>query len=78
MIVHDTQHFMAERMHAWAHSYPVDHASMVTAPGLVVEIICAANGETMAADRGPFIITWNTFIETRTNQWSLLRRWANG
>ena len=47
MIVHDTQHFMAERMHAWAQSYPVDHASMVTAPGLVVEIICAANGETI-------------------------------
>jgi pimeloyl-ACP methyl ester carboxylesterase len=39
MIVHDTQRFMAERMHARVRSHPVDHAPMVTAPGLVVDII---------------------------------------
>ncbi len=39
MIVYETQRFMAERMHARARSHPVDHAPIVTAPGLVVEII---------------------------------------
>ena len=44
MIVQDTQRFMAERMHARVRSYPVDHAPMVTAPGLVVDIIREAIG----------------------------------
>jgi pimeloyl-ACP methyl ester carboxylesterase len=48
MIVHDTQRFMAERMHARVRSHPVDHASIVTAPGLVVEIIREAIGEAMS------------------------------
>jgi pimeloyl-ACP methyl ester carboxylesterase len=39
MIAHDTQRFMAERMHARVRSHPVDHAPIVTAPGLVVDII---------------------------------------
>jgi pimeloyl-ACP methyl ester carboxylesterase len=39
MIVHDTQRFMAERMRARIRSHPVDHAPIVTAPGLVVDII---------------------------------------
>jgi pimeloyl-ACP methyl ester carboxylesterase len=39
MIVQDTQRFMAERMHARIRSHPVDHAPIVTAPGLVVDII---------------------------------------
>jgi pimeloyl-ACP methyl ester carboxylesterase len=39
MIVHDTQRFMADRMHARVRSHPVDHAPMVTAPGLVLDII---------------------------------------
>jgi pimeloyl-ACP methyl ester carboxylesterase len=39
MIVADTQRFMAERMHARVRSHPVDHAPIVTAPGLVVDII---------------------------------------
>jgi pimeloyl-ACP methyl ester carboxylesterase len=45
MIVHDTQRFMAERMHARVRSHPVDHAPIVTAPGLVVDIIREAIGE---------------------------------
>jgi pimeloyl-ACP methyl ester carboxylesterase len=47
MIVHDTQRFMAERMHARVRSHPVDHAPIVTAPGLVVDIIREAIGETI-------------------------------
>jgi pimeloyl-ACP methyl ester carboxylesterase len=45
MIVLDTQRFMAERMHAQVKSHPVDHAPIVTAPGLVVDIIRDAIGE---------------------------------
>jgi pimeloyl-ACP methyl ester carboxylesterase len=45
MIVLDTQRFMAERMHARVKSHPVDHAPIVTAPGLVVDIIRDAIGE---------------------------------
>ena len=47
MIVRDTQRFMAERMGARARSYPVDHAPLVSAPGLVVDIIREAIGETI-------------------------------
>ncbi len=47
MIVHETQRFMAERMRARVQSYPVDHAPIVTAPGLVVDIIREAIGETI-------------------------------
>ena len=46
MIVHDTQRFMAERMHARVRSHPVDHTPIVTAPGLVVDIIREAIRET--------------------------------
>jgi pimeloyl-ACP methyl ester carboxylesterase len=45
MIAHDTQRFMAERMHARVRSHPVDHAPIVTAPDLVVDIIREAIGE---------------------------------
>jgi pimeloyl-ACP methyl ester carboxylesterase len=45
MIVPDTQRFMAERMHARVQSHPVDHAPIVTAPRLVIEIIREAIGE---------------------------------
>src|SRR5271157_6153161 len=48
MIVHDTQRFMAERMHARVRSHPVDHAPIVTAPGLVVDIIRQAIGEAIS------------------------------
>jgi pimeloyl-ACP methyl ester carboxylesterase len=46
MIVFDTQRFMAQRMHAQVRSHPVDHTPMVTAPGLVVDVIREAIGET--------------------------------
>ena len=39
MIVPDTQRFMAARMKAGVRSYPVDHAPIVTAPGVVVDVI---------------------------------------
>jgi pimeloyl-ACP methyl ester carboxylesterase len=39
MIIPDTQRFMAERMKAKVRSQPVDHAPIVTAPGVVVDII---------------------------------------
>jgi pimeloyl-ACP methyl ester carboxylesterase len=48
MIAPDTQRFMAERMHARVRSHPVDHAPIVTAPGLVVDIIREAIAETIS------------------------------
>jgi pimeloyl-ACP methyl ester carboxylesterase len=48
MIAPDTQRFMAERMHAGVRSHPVDHAPIVTAPGLVVDIIREAIGEAIS------------------------------
>src|SRR5271167_1196282 len=45
MIVRDTQRFMAERMGARVRSRLVDHTPIVTAPGLVVDIIQEAIGE---------------------------------
>jgi pimeloyl-ACP methyl ester carboxylesterase len=39
MIMSDTQRFMAERMQAKVRSQPVDHTPIVTAPGVVVDII---------------------------------------
>lgn len=45
MIVRDTQRFMAERMRARVRSHPVDHAPIMTAAGLVVDIIREAIGE---------------------------------
>src|SRR6185437_9967398 len=39
MIVTDTQRFMAKRMNATTKSHAVDHTALVTAPGLVVDII---------------------------------------
>jgi hypothetical protein len=48
MIVHETQRFMAERMLAKVRSHPVDHAPLVSAPSVVVDIIREAIGETVA------------------------------
>ncbi|HTW88523.1 MAG TPA: alpha/beta hydrolase [Candidatus Binataceae bacterium] len=45
MIIRETQRFMAERMHARVRSHPVDHAPIVTAPGLVAGVIREAIGE---------------------------------
>jgi hypothetical protein len=39
MIVHENQRFMAQRMKAPVRSHPVDHAPLVTAPGVVVDVI---------------------------------------
>jgi pimeloyl-ACP methyl ester carboxylesterase len=39
MIIPETQHFMAGRMKAKVRSHPIDHAPIVTAPGVVVDII---------------------------------------
>jgi pimeloyl-ACP methyl ester carboxylesterase len=39
MILHENQNFMAQRMNAQVRSHPVDHAPMVTAPRIVVDII---------------------------------------
>ncbi|MGO8919600.1 MAG: alpha/beta fold hydrolase, partial [Stellaceae bacterium] len=44
MIAHETQRFMAERMHAKVRSHPVDHTPIVTAPSVVVDIIREAIG----------------------------------
>jgi len=48
MIVHETQRFMAERMRAKVRSHPVDHAPIVSAPSVVVDIIREAIGEVVA------------------------------
>jgi pimeloyl-ACP methyl ester carboxylesterase len=48
MIVPDTQRFMAERMHARVGSHPVDHAPILTAPALVVDIIREAIREAIS------------------------------
>jgi pimeloyl-ACP methyl ester carboxylesterase len=45
MIVGETQRFMAERMKARLRSYPVDHLPIVTAPGLVADVIREAVAE---------------------------------
>ena len=39
MIGHENLRFMAERMKARVRSHPVDHAPLVTAPSLVLDII---------------------------------------
>jgi pimeloyl-ACP methyl ester carboxylesterase len=48
MITPDTQRFMAERMKATVRSAPVDHAPIITAPAVVVDIIRAAMRATAA------------------------------
>jgi pimeloyl-ACP methyl ester carboxylesterase len=42
MINPKTLHFMADRMHAKIHSYPVDHSPMYTEPQLVIDVILEA------------------------------------
>ena len=39
MIVRDNQRFMAERMGAKVRSHAVDHAPIVTAPAVVLDVI---------------------------------------
>lgn len=47
MITAENQGFMAGRMHARAHSHAADHAPMITAPSLVLEVL----GEAVTAIR---------------------------
>jgi pimeloyl-ACP methyl ester carboxylesterase len=42
MIAPETQRFMADRMKARVRSHPVDHAPLVTAPAVVVDLILEA------------------------------------
>ena len=42
MIVPATQRFMAARMKARVQAHPVDHTPIVTAPGVVTDIILEA------------------------------------
>jgi pimeloyl-ACP methyl ester carboxylesterase len=48
MIVHENQRFMAERMKARMRSHSVDHAPLVTAPSVVLDIIREAMGQVVA------------------------------
>ncbi|MEJ0093961.1 MAG: alpha/beta hydrolase [Methylocella sp.] len=48
MIVWENQRFMAERMKARIHSHPVDHAPLVTAPSVVLDIIREAIDQVVA------------------------------
>ena len=45
MIIHENQIFMAQRMKARVRSHPVDHAPLVTAPGVVLDVIREAIAE---------------------------------
>ncbi len=49
MIVEETQRFMATRMQARIRSHAVDHTPIVTAPGVVVDLIREAIGEALRA-----------------------------
>jgi pimeloyl-ACP methyl ester carboxylesterase len=49
MINPKTQHFMADRMRAKVHSYPVDHSPMYTEPNLVINTILEAANETLSS-----------------------------
>ena len=48
MINPKTQRFMADRMHARVHSYPVDHSPKYTAPNLVIDVILESAHETLS------------------------------
>jgi hypothetical protein len=48
MIVQENQRFMADRMKARIRSHPVDHAPLVTAPSLVLDIIREAIEQAVA------------------------------
>ena len=49
MINPKTLHFMADRMRAKVHSYPVDHSPMYTKPDLVINIILEAARQTLSS-----------------------------
>jgi len=49
MINPKTLHFMADRMGAKVHSYPVDHSPMYTEPQLVIDVILEAAHATLSS-----------------------------
>jgi pimeloyl-ACP methyl ester carboxylesterase len=49
MINPKTQHFMADRMHAKVHSYPVDHSPMYSEPQLVIDVVLEAARTTLSS-----------------------------
>jgi hypothetical protein len=49
MIVEKTQRFMAGRMGAQVRAHPVDHAPMVTAPSLVLDVVREASASVAKA-----------------------------
>ena len=48
MISPKTQRFMADRMKAKIHSYPVDHSPMISEPQVVINVILEAARETLS------------------------------
>jgi pimeloyl-ACP methyl ester carboxylesterase len=52
MIAPETQRYMAARMKARVRTHRVDHAPIITAPGVVVDIICDAVLEVASAPAG--------------------------
>jgi pimeloyl-ACP methyl ester carboxylesterase len=48
MINPKTQRFMADRMKAKIHSYPVDHSPMISEPKVVIDVILEAARETLS------------------------------
>jgi hypothetical protein len=48
MINPKTQRFMAHRMGAKVHSYPVDHSPMYSEPQVVINVILEAARETLS------------------------------
>ncbi len=50
MIVHDNQRFMAERMKAQIRAHAIDHAPIVTAPGVVLSVMLEAIAAVRAAN----------------------------
>jgi pimeloyl-ACP methyl ester carboxylesterase len=49
MIAPETQRFMAERMKAKIHAYPVDHTPSITAPEHIIDILMEAADATLQA-----------------------------
>jgi pimeloyl-ACP methyl ester carboxylesterase len=49
MINPQTQHFMADRMHAKVHARQVDHSPMYSAPHLVIDVIVEAARQTLSS-----------------------------
>ena len=49
MINPKTQRFMADRMNAKVHSFPVDHSPMISEPAVVIDVILEAAQKTLSA-----------------------------